>query len=59
MDLFATMETLIGGVRGTSLHGGTIGVPLMWCLLTTLLLVFAAADVETSCTAGMEHGSTD
>ena len=36
--LFATAETLVGGVRGTSLYGGGIGVPLAWCLLTTLLL---------------------
>ena len=37
--LFATIETLVGGVRGSSLYGGSIGVPLVWCLLTTLLLV--------------------
>ena len=37
--LFATTKTLVGGVRGTSLHGGSSGVPLTWCLLTTLLLV--------------------
>ena len=37
--LFAIAETLVGDVRGTCLYGGSIGVPLAWCLLTTLLLV--------------------
>ena len=27
--LFVATEALVGGVRGTSLHGGSIGVPLM------------------------------
>ena len=39
VPLFSIIETLVGGVRGTSLHGGSIRVPLTWCLLTTLLLI--------------------
>jgi len=39
MTLFATTETFVRSVEHTGLHRGCIGVPLMWCLLTTLLLV--------------------
>ena len=38
MTLFSTMKTLVGSVRGTSLHGSVVRRSLSWCLLTTLLL---------------------
>ena len=38
MTLFSTVETLVGGARGTGLHGGVVRRSLSWCLLTTLLL---------------------
>jgi hypothetical protein len=46
VSFFSTAETLSGGVRGTSLHGGSIGVPLTWCLRTTLLLVLLPLMLE-------------
>ena len=58
MALFAIAETLVGDVRGTSLYGGSIGVPLAWCLLTTLLLVLLPLMLKLVA-ARMEHGSTD
>ena len=37
VTLFTTMKTLVGSVRGTSLHESVVRRSLSWCLLTTLL----------------------
>jgi hypothetical protein len=39
VTLFPIAETFVRSVGCTSLHRGSIRVPLLWCLLTTLLLV--------------------
>ena len=38
VTFFTTIETLVEGARGASLHRSVVGCSLSWCLLTTLLL---------------------
>ena len=46
VSLFTIAEARVWDVWGISLHGGGIGVPLTWCLLTTLLLFLLPLMLE-------------